>query len=164
MLPAHFSLTVTSLHCHWVLKAAPTVTHSHRWLSSLPANCTSALFLRGRQLVWLTHSLNLQPPQPPPSTSSHIGAIKAQLAYNHVLASCFLGFFVFHTMACAFFLLFLLIWTSTPHRKTTKQTKRTAYNLVYKGRRVSFWGEHNINQGRVVRNTARGPSRPLTLS
>lgn len=50
--------------------------------------------------------------KPPPS--SHISAIKAQYAYNHVLASCF---FVFHTMACAFFLLFLQIWMSTTHWK-----------------------------------------------
>lgn len=75
-------------------------------------------------------------------------------------------FLVFHSMACAFFLLFLQIWMSMPHRKKNKQKKRQEKkkNMFPNCGGWGFGGEHNINQGCRVRNTARGSSRHPTSS
>lgn len=78
MLPAHFSLTVKSLHRHWVLQVAPTVTRSHRWLFTArqlyqwsPPRRTSAgvTDVLSTPRLW-TWDFKLPPPPPPhPHTS-----------------------------------------------------------------------------------------------
>lgn len=93
---------------------------------------------------------------PPPS--SHISAIKAQYAYNHVLACFFLCSTRWHVPFFCFFCEFGC-W-----RHTEKKHKNNKKKHISKLLRVRFWGEHNINQGCWVRNTARGPSRPLMSS
>lgn len=99
----------------------------------------------------------------PPPPSSHISAIKAQYAYNHVLASCF--FCVPHDGMCLFSAFSAnLDVDAKPGKKTTKITNKKNNKHISKPLRVKFWGEHNINQGCWVRFTARGPSRPLTSS
>lgn len=75
-------------------------------------------------------------------------------------------FLVFHSMACAFFLLFLRIWMSMPHWKTTKtkQKKKTQQKTGFQTVEDGGSKEHNINQGCRVRNTAGGSSRHPTSS
>lgn len=128
-------------HLHWVLQAAPTVTdthtyaHTHRWLPPLPTNFTSDLFPEDVSWCdWLP--LAPQVGTPGPFSQTHT-SVPLQLNMHTImyllLILTFLllnGLFVvFHSMACAFFLLFLQIWMSMPHWKNTTTTKKHVSKL-----------------------------------
>lgn len=174
MLPAHFSLTVISLtfteytgHTH-----SHGYTKTHRWLSSLPTNFTSDRF--PEDISWCDW-LPLIPwddTQPGdflfvtiPTHQCHYSStcIQSCTCFSPSHFFCWNGLFLmFHSMACAFFLLFLRIWMSMPHWKKTKQIKTE--NMFPNCGGWGLRGEHNINQGCWVRNTARGSSRHPTSS
>lgn len=139
-------------HLHWVLQATPTVTDTNTQVTLLTAHQLYQWSLPwGRQLVWLTASCTLSRPTPGSFSHTHT-SVPLQLNMHTImyllLILTFLLlnglFLVFHSMACAFFLLFLRIWKSMPLKKTTT-TKKTCFQTV---EGEGLGGEHNINQGR----------------
>lgn len=184
MLPAHFSLTVISVTC----TEYTAHTHSHRhghtqghrqlFLTALQLNPWSVL-PEVSWCDWLPHS-----PEDgaypraffPPITHTSVPLqLNMHTTKFLLLILTFLllnGLFLvlFHSMACAFFLLFLRIWTMMPHfKKTKKKKKKTTTKNVSKLWRVEvflgviIWSTTLIRDVEV-RNTAGGSSRHPTSS
>lgn len=175
MLPAHFSLSVISLTFTEYYRPHPQ-SQTHRWLSSLPANYTSDLYPEDVSWCdWLPLPPQVGTPTPAfSSLSPHISAITAQHAYNHVLAShlciSFVDWFVSSVPLdgmCLFsaFSANLDVDATLKKKKYNNNKKnKTTKNMFPNCGGWGLGGEHNINQGRWVRNTARGSSRHPTSS
>lgn len=169
MLPAHFSL---KCHISHLQNIQDTNTNTPRWRFSLPTNFTGDV----SWCDWLLHIPwdDSYPRNFPSRPYPHISAITAQHTCNHnvITALPLLDglFLVFHSMACAFFLLFLQIWMSMPHwRKATIKKKKQRKGGKNKNLfpNCGGWGfgiDFNFYQGCRVRNTAGGSSRHPTSS
>lgn len=114
-------------------------THSHRhkhtrWLSSLPTNFTGDLFPKDVSWCdWLPHAPLTWLPLPQGLFSPHAHTSVPLQLNTHTIMYLLLIltflllnglFLVFHSMACAFFLLFLRIWMSMPHWKKNDNYKK----------------------------------------
>lgn len=133
MLPAHFSLNCHISHLQSI-QDTPTVTDtSTQKVTLLTAHQLLPVISSRRTSAGVTDCLT-HPRDglfPPHSHAQHISAITAQHTQTIMyllLILTFLSltglFLVFHSMACAFFLLFLRIWMSMPHWKTNKKTNK----------------------------------------
>ena len=168
-------------HLHWVYRTHPqSRTQTHRWLSSLPCQLTSDLFPPRTSAGVTDCLLNPRRYLPPdlffspyiPTHQCHYSSTCIQSC------TCFSSshFFCSTQWHVPFFCFFCEFGcrchteknntkkTNKTNKKKKKQKKNKKKNLFPNCGGWGFGGEHNINQGCRVRNTARGSSRHPTSS